>query len=157
VPSRIVSAAWSTDGTMLALGMISGLISIRNQQAIEIHKFEKKAPVWCLTFIPDFYPAKLNNIAGSGQGSNSNLNANPTGSPQQPEASNDLLAVGCWDKSYSLYRVGANLHKLQTEKVLKYYPCSMSYSTNQATKSTYLVNYFYFHLYFDFNSLFDFL
>ena len=41
VPSRIVSAAWSSDGTMLGLGMLNGQISIRNQQAEEVLRLER--------------------------------------------------------------------------------------------------------------------
>eukprot|EP01031_Cornospumella_fuschlensis_P035670 gene35670-43262_t len=53
MPSRVLSVAWSTDGSLLALGMLSGLVSIRSQQGEEIMKIEKPAPVWCLAFVPD--------------------------------------------------------------------------------------------------------
>jgi len=51
----------------------------------------------------------------------------------------DLLAVGCWDKTYSLYRVQSTSHKLQTVKQLDYYPCSISYSSNTMSKTSYLI------------------
>ncbi len=91
VPSRILSAGWSSDGTLLALGMLSGLVSVRNQQAEEVLHFERRAPIWCLAFIPDFAPPP----------------AKPTpaaGGAAAAESFSDLLAVGCWDKTYSLYR-----------------------------------------------------
>ena len=59
VPSKILSTSWSSDGTMLALGMQSGLISIRNQQAEELVHFERKSPIWTLCFIPHYLPAKV--------------------------------------------------------------------------------------------------
>lgn len=152
VPARITACAWSVDGSMLAIGMINGSISIRNQQAEEIQKFERRAPIWCMVFIPDFYPVKQSNANSAGN----------TGMPENSE----LLAIGCWDKTYSLYRfdlflsiegnvisicrnfrdryllsrVNSSSYKLQTEKQLKYYPCGMSYAVNQSSKSTYVVS-----------------
>lgn len=144
VPSRILSATWSSDGTMLALGMLNGLISIRNQQAEEILRLERRAPVWCLSFIPDLSPPKAPTAS-----TNSN---NPPGGPTQggmmgnstaaaAAENRDLLVVGCWDRTYSLYKVqpSTNSSKLLTEKSLKYYPCSITYSGNQVAKSSYLV------------------
>ena len=135
VSSRILSAAWSSDGSMLALGMLSGLISIRNQSAQEIFKIERKAPIWCMTFVSDTtgpnkagFPASMLNFGGGNA-------AGPTSSNEM----NDSLAVGCWDKTYSLYRINNNTCKIQHEKKLKYYPCSIAYSANQASKSSYLI------------------
>lgn len=90
VSSRILCAAWSVDGALLALGMLSGLISVRNQQAEEILRFERRAPIWCLAFMPDFAPPPTPKNAGAGG--------------PAPQESSDILAVGCWDKTYSLYR-----------------------------------------------------
>ena len=95
VPSRIVSVAWSSDGTLLALGMLNGMISIRNQQAEEILKIEKKAPIWCLTFIPEpQVPQRPTN--------NSNNNSNAPSNSLLDHADN--LAVTSWDKDYVLYK-----------------------------------------------------
>lgn len=91
VSSRILCAAWSADGSQLALGMLSGLISVRNQQAEEVLRFERKAPIWCLAFMPDFAPPPPKPAAGG------------PGVAATAENS-DILAVGCWDKTYSLYR-----------------------------------------------------
>lgn len=93
VPSRIVSVAWSTDGTLLALGMLNGMISIRNQQAEELLKIERKAPIWCLTFIPEpQVPQRPTNNNSNGNVSNSLLDHS------------DNLAVSSWDKDYVLYK-----------------------------------------------------
>lgn len=136
LPSRIMSAAWSSDGAMLALGMINGQVSIRNQQAEEIAKFERKAPVWCLAFLPDMAPPKA--AAGPPGTNGGNMTAG-NAQPSNPSDTNDVLAVGCWDKTYSLYRVGQGSCKQQTEKNLKYFPLSMTYASNSATKSSYVV------------------
>ncbi len=93
VPSRIVSVAWSTDGTLLALGMLSGLISIRNQQAEELLKIERQSPIWCLTFIPEPQgPQRGGNAANSANSSNGLLDHA------------DNLAVATWDKDYTLFK-----------------------------------------------------
>jgi hypothetical protein len=106
VPSRITAACWSTDGSMLALGMLSGLISIRNQQAEEVLRFDRKAPVWSLVFIPDTTaPAPAAGTSGKG----TTIGAPPGATQGGPSADNggpnkDLLVVGCWDRTYSLYK-----------------------------------------------------
>lgn len=96
MPSRITSAAWSTDGTMLALGTINGLISIRNQQAEELQRIERRAPIWSLAFLPEVAgpkaPAPLTGNTGSQQ------------NPAQEQSNLESLAVGCWDKTYSVYK-----------------------------------------------------
>lgn len=92
VPSRITAAAWSADGKMLGLGMLSGMISVRNQKLEELVKFERRAPIWCMTFLPDVSIPKATNVGGKGT----------TTIP--PPENTDLLAIGCWDKTYSLYR-----------------------------------------------------
>jgi intraflagellar transport protein 122 len=51
VPAKVMSAAWSTDGTMLAVGLQNGVISIRNSALEEIVRMERKAPVMCMLFI----------------------------------------------------------------------------------------------------------
>ncbi len=125
VPSRILCCAWCADGTLLALGMLSGLVSVRNQQAEEVIRFERKAPIWCMAFIPDFAPP---------------VKPAPGAAAAPPaDACSDALAIGCWDKTYSLYRLQGAAGKLQTEKQLKYYPCGLTYAGNTATKSSYLV------------------
>eukprot|EP00605_Chrysophyceae_sp_TOSAG23-4_P001709 GSChrysophyteH1.ASY1.ANO1.1878.1 assembled CDS len=117
--SRILSAAWSSDGATLALGLLNGCITLRNQDAEETHRIDRKAPVWCLSFIPNTLPSKT----GS---------SNPEG---------EMLAVGCWDKTLTFYRILANgATKAHTERLLKYYPTSLVLAGNNAnSKSHYLI------------------
>jgi hypothetical protein len=92
VGSKILSVAWSPDGLTMAIGMQSGVISLRNQDGEEIHRIERRAPVFCMVFIPG--------VGGSG-----GSKALPSGSPSNAGAMDgDVLAVGCWDKSLSMYR-----------------------------------------------------
>jgi intraflagellar transport protein 122 len=52
VGSRILSVSWSSDGNFLALGLLNGVVSIRNQKAEELLKIERKAPVWSWHLFP---------------------------------------------------------------------------------------------------------
>jgi intraflagellar transport protein 122 len=94
VGSKILSAAWSTDGTAFAIGMQSGSVSIRNQKAEETHRIDRRAPVWCLAFIPNFAPP----ISKGAQGAAGSQSAPPQG------VENDVLIIGCWDKTLSFYK-----------------------------------------------------
>lgn len=171
VTSKILSVAWSTDGSMLAVGMQSGLISIRNQQAEETQRIERRAPVWALAFIPTTVQA----------GKGSQIQPGQTASGE-----GDTLVVGCWDKTLSFYRypppayvllvsprphmcclfsmplaslfvalTGCNKtlilchviriqgtsNRMQSEKQLKYYPCAITLAGSQGNKSNYMVTY----------------
>ena len=97
VSSRITAAAWSCDGTMLAIGMISGMITVRSQAMEELIRFERRYPIWCLVFIPDTSPP-TGKTAITSKGGGTNPLAHPSAENK------DLLVVGCWDKTYSLYK-----------------------------------------------------
>jgi hypothetical protein len=51
VPAKVMSAAWTSDGSMLAVGLQNGMISIRNSVLEEVVRMERKGPVMCLMFI----------------------------------------------------------------------------------------------------------
>lgn len=124
VTSRILSAAWTSDGTLLAIGMHSGLISLRNQQAVEVLRIERKTPVWCMVFIPNQVPTKVT--------------SNQTSS--QTNITEDTLAVGSWDKVLSFYKFSNSSHKIQSEKQLRFYPCSIDLAGSQGSnKFNYLI------------------
>ena len=89
VSSKITAVTWSSDGAMLAVGLQSGLITIRNAQCEETHRIERRAPIWCLAFLPN--PVVSAKLAAP---------ANPAGAPAESET----LVVGCWDKSLSFYK-----------------------------------------------------
>lgn len=75
VASKILCASWTNDGQFLALGMFSGIISIRDKGGQEKLTIQREAPVWSLCWNP---------------------------SRDEPF---DLLAVGCWDQTLSFYQV----------------------------------------------------
>ena len=90
--SRILSASWSSDGSLLALGLLNGIVTIRNQQAEEVLRFERKAPIWCLSLVPEQ------------SGPRQSTNAQASGPSNALLDHADNLVVGAWDKTYSLYR-----------------------------------------------------
>lgn len=97
VHSKILCAAWNPDGSILAIGMINGWISIRNAASDELHHIERRAPIWCLEFVP----GAGGTLAAPQKGGNAG-NGSPTGGGASQDS--DLLVVGCWDKTLSLYR-----------------------------------------------------
>jgi intraflagellar transport protein 122 len=52
VASKILCAAWTSDGQYLAFGMLSGQISIRDGAGAEKLLLERNAPVWDLAWNP---------------------------------------------------------------------------------------------------------
>lgn len=129
VHSKILSAAWNSDGTILAVGMINGWISIRNASSDELHHIERRAPIWCLEFVPGgATPTPPANKAG-GAGS-------PTGGASQDS---DLLVVGCWDKTLSLYRINNSAHRIQGERPLRFYPCGLSIANLGGNRTNYMI------------------
>jgi WD40 repeat protein len=94
VGSKILSVAWSPDGLTLAIGMQSGVISLRNQQGEETYRMERRAPIFCMVFIPG-----VGGMGGSKTAAGAGASPTPGGSMD-----GDVLAVGCWDKTLSMYR-----------------------------------------------------
>ena len=127
VGSKILAVCWSPDGVTLAIGMQSGVISIRNQQAEELHRLERRAPVWCMIFIPGTGSVQSVSKAAAG------------GTSTQAVVDGDILAVGCWDKTLSMYRLQGGGHRLVSEKPLKFYPCSLALAGANGSKSNHLV------------------
>eukprot|EP00753_Platysulcus_tardus_P014889 PLAT4607.1.p1 GENE.PLAT4607.1~~PLAT4607.1.p1 ORF type:complete len:1226 (-),score=654.52 PLAT4607.1:178-3855(-) len=76
VASRILCAAWTNDGQYLALGLMSGHVSIRDKAGAEKVQIERGGPVWCLAWAPS--------------------------NRRDPV---DMLAVGCWDQTLSFYQL----------------------------------------------------
>ncbi|POM68521.1 Intraflagellar Transport Protein [Phytophthora palmivora] len=75
VVAKILSACWSKDGQLLALGLLNGNVTLRDKLGAEKRLIERSnAPVWALAW-----------------------------SPAHEDDSTDILAVGCWDRTLSFY------------------------------------------------------
>lgn len=117
------------------------MVSIRNQNAEEISRVERKAPVWCLLFVPG-----------------ASITSKTTTTSSKPVAESDVLICGCWGKTLSFYKyVGlaaiqlcisidyacrnqGGTFKLHNEKNLAFYPCAISMLGSSNSKSSFLVN-----------------
>ena len=99
VPSKILCASWTNDGQSLALGMLSGLISIRDLSGNELRSMSRSASIWALIW--------------------------SSSTAQYHEQPKELLAVGCWDKTLSFYdRTG---HQCAESCSLNFYPTSVGF------------------------------
>jgi intraflagellar transport protein 122 len=96
--------SWSGDGTTLALGHYSGLISLRDKQGAEKLTIRRDAPVWSLQW-----------------------------NPSRDEAG-DALAVACWDQTLSFYDAsGAQIvgpKEKSGDKKLGFDPCCVRHFSN---------------------------
>lgn len=103
VHSRVCSLAWTTDGDYLAIGMYSGLISIRDTNGVEKMTILRSAPVWDMSW---------------------------TAPKASSDDQYDTLAVACWDGTLSFYSLtGAQIGK---DRALEdgVNPCSVKHYGN---------------------------
>lgn len=101
VPSKILCAAWSRDGQALALGMLSGAVSVRDAEGVEQYIITRGGPVWSLDFSTAWSAAA-----------------------KQEE---DVLAIGSWDQTLSFY-TGAEQRGKDVQ--LGYDPTTVSWFSN---------------------------
>lgn len=77
VPAKICTCDWSPDGQLLALGLLSGNIMLRDKTGADLFTINKCAfPVWTLKFCP-----------------------------QKFDTSDNLLVAGSWDSKLSIYSI----------------------------------------------------
>ena len=104
VQSRILCMSWSGDGTTLALGHYSGLISLRDKQGAEKLTIRRDAPVWSLQW-----------------------------NPSRDEAG-DALAGACWDQTLSFYDASGSQivgpKEKSGDKKLGFDPCCVRHFSN---------------------------
>jgi intraflagellar transport protein 122 len=78
VPSRVCCMAWTSDGQVLALGLHSGAVSLRDLAGVERQSIKRGGPVWDLSWAP---------LKGA----------------QDAAGPLDVLSVACWDGTLSFY------------------------------------------------------
>nr|CCA20383.1 PREDICTED: similar to WD repeat domain 10 isoform 2 putative [Albugo laibachii Nc14] len=79
VVAKVLSAVWTHDGQYLALGLLNGIISVRDKDGAEKRLIERTGPIWTLAW-----------------------SCNPNGDA-------DILAVGSWDQTLSFYSLHGTL------------------------------------------------
>uniref|UniRef100_A0A3Q4C0N9 Intraflagellar transport protein 122 homolog n=1 Tax=Mola mola TaxID=94237 RepID=A0A3Q4C0N9_MOLML len=99
VSSKITCCGWTNDGQYLALGMMNGVVSIRNKNGEEKVKIERpggsSSPIWSITWNP------------------------------YKDEHNDILAVADWGQKLSFYQLSGK--QIGKDKSLTYDPCCVSY------------------------------
>uniref|UniRef100_A0A8C6TMT4 Intraflagellar transport protein 122 homolog n=1 Tax=Neogobius melanostomus TaxID=47308 RepID=A0A8C6TMT4_9GOBI len=99
VNSKITCCGWTNDGQYLALGMMNGVISIRNKNGEEKVKIERpggsSSPIWSIAWNPS------------------------------KDEHNDILAVADWGQKLSFYQLSGK--QIGKDRNLNYDPCCVSY------------------------------
>ncbi|XP_049437469.1 intraflagellar transport protein 122 homolog isoform X1 [Epinephelus fuscoguttatus] len=99
VSSKITCCGWTNDGQYLALGMMNGVVSIRNKNGEEKVKIER----------PGGSSSSILSIAWN---------------PSKDEH-NDILAVADWGQKLSFYQLSGK--QIGKDRTLTYDPCCVSY------------------------------
>ncbi|CAB1336162.1 unnamed protein product [Coregonus sp. 'balchen'] len=99
VSSKITCCGWTNDGQYLALGMMNGVVSIRNKNGEEKVKIERpggsSSPIWSIAW-----------------------------NPSKDEHS-DILAVADWGQKLSFYQLSGK--QIGKDRTLTYDPCCVCY------------------------------
>uniref|UniRef100_A0A665T4N4 Intraflagellar transport protein 122 homolog n=1 Tax=Echeneis naucrates TaxID=173247 RepID=A0A665T4N4_ECHNA len=99
VSSKITCCGWTNDGQYLALGMMNGVVSIRNKNGEEKVKIERpgaaSSPIWSIAWNPS------------------------------KDEHNDILAVADWGQRLSFYQLSGK--QIGKDRALTYDPCCISY------------------------------
>uniref|UniRef100_A0A669DG82 Intraflagellar transport protein 122 homolog n=1 Tax=Oreochromis niloticus TaxID=8128 RepID=A0A669DG82_ORENI len=123
VSSKITCCGWTNDGQYLALGMMNGVVSIRNKNGEEKVKIERpggsSSPIWSIAW----NPSKLV------------LSYYRNGRIQSKEyiillcfhrdEHNDILAVADWGQKLSFYQLSGK--QIGKDRTLTYDPCCVGY------------------------------
>ncbi|NXX46775.1 IF122 protein, partial [Tricholaema leucomelas] len=116
--SKITCCSWTNDGQYLALGMLSGVVSIRNKSGDEKVRIERPggtaAPVWSICWSPSSCAAP----------SRARLSPHPTVVVAR-DARNDVLAVADWGQKLSFYQLSGK--QIGKDRALGFDPCCVSY------------------------------
>nr|XP_033484613.1 intraflagellar transport protein 122 homolog isoform X1 [Epinephelus lanceolatus] len=99
VSSKITCCGWTNDGQYLALGMMNGVVSIRNKNGEEKVKIERpggsSSSIWSIAWNPS------------------------------KDEHNDILAVADWGQKLSFYQLSGK--QIGKDRTLTYDPCCVSY------------------------------
>uniref|UniRef100_A0A8C1QIK4 Intraflagellar transport protein 122 homolog n=1 Tax=Cyprinus carpio TaxID=7962 RepID=A0A8C1QIK4_CYPCA len=99
VSSKITCCGWTNDGQYLALGMMNGVVSIRNKNGEEKVKIERpggsSSPIWSIAWNPS------------------------------KDEHNDILAVADWGQRLSFYQLSGK--QMGKDRQLNFDPCCVSF------------------------------
>ncbi|XP_016309538.1 intraflagellar transport protein 122 homolog isoform X2 [Sinocyclocheilus anshuiensis] len=99
VSSKITCCGWTNDGQYLALGMMNGVVSVRNKNGEEKVKIERpggsSSPIWSIAWNPS------------------------------KDEHNDILAVADWGQRLSFYQLSGK--QIGKDRQLSFDPCCVSF------------------------------
>ncbi|XP_051950041.1 intraflagellar transport protein 122 homolog [Xyrauchen texanus] len=99
VSSKITCCGWTNDGQYLALGLMNGVVSIRNKNGEEKVKIERpggsSSPIWSIAWNPS------------------------------KDEHNDILAVADWGQKLSFYQLSGK--QIGKDRQLNFDPCCVSF------------------------------
>uniref|UniRef100_A0A4W6D6D4 Intraflagellar transport protein 122 homolog n=1 Tax=Lates calcarifer TaxID=8187 RepID=A0A4W6D6D4_LATCA len=121
VSSKITCCGWTNDGQYLALGMMNGVVSIRNKNGEEKVKIERpggsSSPIWSIAWNPSkkslvmmwrrLFTPKIILLCF------------------HRDEHNDILAVADWGQKLSFYQLSGK--QIGKDRTLTYDPCCVSY------------------------------
>uniref|UniRef100_A0A667Z4L2 Intraflagellar transport protein 122 homolog n=1 Tax=Myripristis murdjan TaxID=586833 RepID=A0A667Z4L2_9TELE len=132
VSSKITCCGWTNDGQYLALGMMNGVVSIRNKNGEEKVKIERPggsaSPIWSIAWNPSKLVFLNYNTDDEAVGDSFELDTS-TGKSNllycPRDEHNDILAVADWGQKLSFYQLSGK--QIGKDRTLTYDPCCVSY------------------------------
>uniref|UniRef100_A0A674MN24 Intraflagellar transport protein 122 homolog n=1 Tax=Takifugu rubripes TaxID=31033 RepID=A0A674MN24_TAKRU len=130
VSSRITCCGWTNDGQYLALGMINGVVSIRNKNGEEKVKIERPgaSPIWSIAWNPSNIPLfviRLDHMITAKYPTACWLTVVCVRIHIDRDEHNDILAVTDWGQKLSFYQLSGK--QIGKDKFLTFDPCCISY------------------------------
>ncbi|XP_068453196.1 intraflagellar transport protein 122 homolog isoform X2 [Clinocottus analis] len=147
VSSKITCCGWTNDGQYLALGMMNGVVSIRNKNGEEKVKIERQggstSPIWSIAWNPSKWQRSPRErwrfCKGEAYDTLKPLSMDfdaPYSRSQEHSCShdrgllnrdehNDILAVADWGQKLSFYQLSGK--QIGKDRPLTYDPCCVSY------------------------------
>ncbi|NXY81240.1 IF122 protein, partial [Alcedo cyanopectus] len=128
--SKITCCSWTNDGQYLALGLFSGVVSIRNKSGEEKVKIERPgaAPVWSICWNPSSkFCCAVTWFCCSNKFINKSLRIAAFLFCFARDERNDILAVADWGQKLSFYQLSGK--QIGKDRTLNFDPCCISYFT----------------------------
>uniref|UniRef100_A0A3Q1IH06 Intraflagellar transport protein 122 homolog n=1 Tax=Anabas testudineus TaxID=64144 RepID=A0A3Q1IH06_ANATE len=137
VSSKITCCGWTNDGQYLALGMMNGVVSIRNKNGEEKVRIERpggsSSPIWSIAWNPSKLVGKLTGIFCNNLSNVMSHTSTYTFALLihvvkiiiMMDEHNDILAVSDWGQKLSFYQLSGK--QIGKDRTLTYDPCCVSY------------------------------
>ncbi|KAF1390307.1 hypothetical protein PFLUV_G00056710 [Perca fluviatilis] len=144
VSSKITCCGWTNDGQYLALGMMNGVVSIRNKNGEEKVKIERpggsSSPIWSIAWNPsnrwqwstreywkgeDYALEQLSMFFDAPYSQSQECRCSHYRGQTNRDEHNDILAVADWGQKLSFYQLSGK--QIGKDRTLTYDPCCVSF------------------------------